>query len=219
MEAINKLMYQLSHLQVNSHWNYFVIGIAIVVLCLAVLLLFATYQIDKESDVPWRTWAAIGMLILITFAFCMSATYSNPFKYQTINQSSITKLKQAKADVKAEYPYSIILNMNSKSKLNPDAYVLLFKNFNTAKNTSTYLNTAISSDNGDGKTIFLHPNKDTVILKCTTKTVGNDIAALPIFEIKNYQKLTNTKIINVSRANYQLTSTNKMDFYWMNNNI
>lgn len=107
---------------------------------------------------PWRTWAAIIGLILFTFSFYKIC--SNPFEYQTINQTSITKLNQAKSDVKEEYPYVITLDMYNDPNSNPEVYVLLFKNFNAAKSTSTYLNTAISS-NDDGGTIvfFFIPTK------------------------------------------------------------
>lgn len=211
---LNELMYQLSHLQFNSHWNYFMIGIVFFFVCITALFLYGTYLLDKESEVPWRTWTVIGTLIFITFVFCMSTTLSNPFKYQTISQTSITKLNQEKTDVKTEYPYAITLRMNQC--LNSDVYVLLFKNFNAAKSTSTYLNTAINSDDDDGKAIFLHPDKDTIILKCTTKKAGINKASRPIVVIKNYQKLTKTKIVNVSGASsYQLAPTNKMTFTWV----
>lgn len=214
-DNLNKLMYQLSHLQVNSHTNYLMIGMVIFLICLAAILLYATYILDKESEVPWRTWAAIGMLIVLIFGFCTSTTIVNPFKYQTINQASITKLKQAKADVKTEYPYAITLDMYNDPNSNPEVYVLLFKNFNAAKSTSTYLNTAISSnDDGGTTTVFLHPDKNTIVLKCTTKQAGDTKVLRPIFTIKGYQKLTKTKTVDVAGASFKLTPTNKIAFTW-----
>lgn len=210
---INQLMYQLSHLQVNSHTNYLMIGMAIFLVFLAAILLYATYLLDKESEVPWRTWAAIIGLILFTFSFYKIC--SNPFEYQTINQTSITKLNQAKSDVKEEYPYAITLNIYNNSNSNPDVYVLLFKNFNAAKSTSTYLNTLINNnDNGGTTTAFLHPDNNTIILKCTTKQAGNNKVLRPMFTIKNYQKLTKTKTVDVAGASFELTPTNKITFTW-----
>lgn len=212
-DNLNKLMYQLSHLQVNSHTNYLMIGMVIFLICLAATLLYATYLLDKESEVPWRTWAVIIGLILFTFSFFKIC--SNPFEYQTINQDSITKLNQAKADVKTEYPYAITLDMYNDPNSNPEVYVLLFKNFNTAKSTSTYLNTAISSnDDGGTTTVFLHPDKNTIVLKCTTKQTGDTKVLRPIFTIKNYQKLSKTKTVDVAGASFELTPTNKIAFTW-----
>lgn len=85
------------------------------------------------------------------------------------------------------------------------------------KSTSTYLNTAINSDNNGGTTtVFLHPDKNTTILKCTTKQAGINKALRPMLVIKNYQKLTKTKTVDVSGASFDLTPTNKIAFTWTN---
>lgn len=67
------------------------------------------------------------------------------------------------------------------------------------------------------KTAIITPNANTIMLSCSNKRIGNTDALFPIFTIKNYYQIKDTKTINITDYKYQLTHTDKMQCKWMDN--
>lgn len=201
-------MYQLSHLQVISHLNWWLIGLFIILNVLIYFLFKHLLELDKKFYVIFN--------VVFFGIFFWVNSCSNPFMRDNVNTQS-TKLIQAKNYVSKKYPYCITLNNTSELEDdNAPTYIFLFKNSKSAKQTQTYLNSVMTNGKSN-KMAILNSNEDTVIFKCSTKRVGNTALLFPIFTVKNYYQIKNTKTINITDYNYQLTHTDKMQCQWADN--
>lgn len=210
MEAINNLMYQLSHLQ--SHLTVLWILVFAMIILNVIMLLELPFICNNNYKTTFLSWLLLNVIV-IGFIFVFNG-FSNPFIRYTANKTSIEKVEKAKVQVNKEYPYNISLSVNEKPLNKPEVYLMFFKNIDTAKETQSYLNSVTNHNEGD-KTVALIPNKNVVILKCKTKPIGTkNTCTNSNFMIENWHQITTPKTITLHNANYGLKPTNKMPYDW-----
>lgn len=202
-------MYQLSHLQTTSHLNWWLIWLFI--LMNVFIWAFLKHLLEVDNKFLYKFYVIFNIVFFGIFFWANEC--SNPFTKQTVNTHS-TELISAKIDVSKEYPYCITLA--NTSELDKPTYIFLFKDSKSAKQTQTYLN-SVMTNHKSNKTAIITPNKNTVMLSCSNKRIGNTGLLFSIFTVKNYQQIKDTKTINITDYNYQLTHTEKMQSEWVDN--
>lgn len=198
MEAINQLMYCFSNLKTTTHLNWMTIGLAIVV-NIFFILIFIKFVGKKDAKI-WITSLVLANIILIP-------VFKDLYTYKSIDNPPIAQFNKTKSEVANDYPYCLQLITSDKQH----SYLLFSKNAQAAQSTLTALNAAANNDNNN-VSVILTPNKNTVIMSCSTKMINTHALSYTLI-VKDYKSLTKSKVVKVNNAQYALEQTKNLKLY------
>lgn len=127
--------------------------------------------------------------------------------YETVDNPPVTQFNKAKAEVEKDYPYCLQLITNDKQH----SYMIFFKNAHSAQSTLNALNAATNNDN-DNASVIITPDKNTVIMNCSTKMINTQTLSYTMI-VKDYKRLTKSKVVKVDNAQYALEQTKNLKLY------
>lgn len=198
MEVINKLMYYFSNLKTTTHLDWVTIVLAII-LNIFVIWLFLKFD-EKEDAKMWIISLVLANIILIP-------VFKDVYTYETVNNPPVTQFNKAKAEVEKDYPYCLQLITSDKQH----SYMVFSKSAHNVQSTLNALNAAANNDNNNAS-VILTPNKNTVIMSCSTKMINTHALSYTLI-VKDYKSLTKSKVVKVNNAQYALKSTKNLKLY------
>lgn len=191
-------MYCFSNLKTTTHLNWMTIGLAIVV-NIFFILIFIKFVGKKDAKI-WITSLVLANIILIP-------VFKDVYTYETVNNPPVTQFNKAKAEVEKDYPYCLQIIIKNKQ----NSYLLFLTNAHTAQLILNSLNAAANDDN-DNASVILTPNKNTVIMSCSTKIINTHALSYTLIA-KDYKQLTKSKVVKVDNAQYALQPTKNLKLY------
>lgn len=191
-------MYYFSHLKTTEHLNLWIIGLTIII---TIFFIWLFFKFDEKEDAKmWIISLVLANIILIP-------VFKDLYTYETIDNPPITQFNKTKSEVATDYPYCLQLITNGKQH----SYMIFSKNAHSAQSTLNTLNAATNNDN-DNTSVILTPDKNTVIMSCSTKIINTHALSYTLI-VKDYKPLTKAKVVKVDNAQYALEQTKNLKLY------
>lgn len=199
MEAINQLMYYFSHLKTTTHLNWMTIGLAII---LNIFVIWISIKLVGRKN------AKIWIVSLILANIILIPVFKDVYTYETVNNPPIAQFNKTKSEVEKDYPYCLQIITKDKQH----SYMVFSKSAHNVQSTLNALNAATNKYNNDNASVILTPDKNTVIMSCSTKMINTHALNYTLI-VKDYKSLTKSKVVKVHNAQYAMDSTKNLKLY------